>query len=104
MPTMHNLVIIVSMPFLIYFAGIPVALFRDALSGPVCPDAELGIPEPFRALILPARAAKRLKAPVPAATSITRSPGLRFRSLRTSAANCELSLSKASSYAEAITL
>jgi hypothetical protein len=43
----------------------------------------------------PARAASRLKAPLPAATLSTRSPGLTFNNRNASAANCELSPSNA---------
>ena len=52
MAVMGDLIAIVGIALDIHISGIPVALFGDALSGPVGPDSKLGVSIPVGGLIL----------------------------------------------------
>ena len=51
MPIRLDVIVVLRTTLYIHSAGIPIALFRNALWTPVGPYPELRIPEPVRALI-----------------------------------------------------
>ena len=51
MAVVAQVVFILGRAFDIHVPGVPVPEHRDALRSPVAPDAELGVPEPFRRFI-----------------------------------------------------
>ena len=64
MAVMPDVILILGCSLDIHVPGVPVAEHRDALRSPVAPDAELGVPEPFRGGILPQGFKRRLKSHV----------------------------------------
>jgi hypothetical protein len=44
---------------IIHVSGVPVAVHRDALRSPMCPDAEFGILIPLRGLVIEERLPRR---------------------------------------------
>ena len=46
-----QVVVVVLVALQVHAAGVPVALLRHALRGPVVPDAELGVAKPFGRLV-----------------------------------------------------
>ena len=61
---MLEVVLVVLAALLVHAAGVPVAVHGHGLRTPVGPDAELGVAEPVRTLVLLERIHRRLERPV----------------------------------------
>src|ERR1039458_4439597 len=51
MPVFFDVILVLRRTLDVHIPRVPVALFWDTLGTPMCPDPELGIPKPIRALI-----------------------------------------------------